>query len=173
MKTYRLERNWQNGSLNRRNNKMKAIASNLFNLGTSFAGFIAHEDLRAADFLSEQIAAGVSVCRMSTFNALMVPGNNHARGQSAYTMVHPGISHYLDYPDVASIACPTPMMFCCGGRDDLFPVESIKEAFARMRKVWDSQHAGDNLVTKLYDSPQEYNLMMQSDAFRWLDKMLK
>jgi dienelactone hydrolase len=180
----------------------QALASTLFNLGTSFAGLIAHEDLRAAEFLSEQpevdpkriaamglsvggfrtwqvaalsehIAAGVSVCWMSTYKGLMVPGNNQTGGNSAYTMIHPGLSHYLDYPDVASIACPKPMMFCCGNQDDLFPVESIKEAFTKMRKVWESQNAGDNLVTKLYDSPHEYNLMMQNDAFLWLDKVLK
>jgi len=180
----------------------QALASNLFNLGTSFAGLIAHEDIRAAEFLSvqpevdpmriaamglsvggfrtwqiaalsEHIAAGVSVCWMSTHKALMVPGNNQAGGNSVYTMVHPGLSHYLDYPDVASIACPKPMMFCCGSRDDLFPVESINEAFVKMRKVWDSQNAGDKLLTKLYDSPHEYNLMMQSDAFSWLDKVMQ
>jgi dienelactone hydrolase len=180
----------------------QALASNFFNLGMSFAGLIAHEDLRAAEFLSEQpevdperiaamglsvggfrtwqvaalsehIAAGVSVCWMSTYKGLMVPGNNQTGGNSAYTMVHPGLSHYLDYPDVASVACPKPMMFCCGNRDDLFPVESIKEAFAKMRRVWDSQNAGDQLVTKLYDSPHEYNLMMQQDAFEWLDIVLK
>jgi dienelactone hydrolase len=180
----------------------QAIASNLFNLGMSFAGLIAYEDMRAAEFLSgqpevdpkriaamglsvggfrtwqvaalsEHISAGVSVCWMSTHKALMVPGNNQTRGHSAYTMTHPGLSHYLDYPDIASIACPKPMMFCCGSRDALFPVESIKEAFTKMRKVWESQNAGNNLVTKLYDSPHEYNLTMQSDAFKWLDNVLK
>jgi dienelactone hydrolase len=180
----------------------QALASNLFNLGMSFAGLIAHEDLRAAEFLSEHpevdpkriaamglsvggfrtwqvaalsdhIAAGVSVCWMSTFKGLMVPGNNHSLGNSAYTMVHPGLSHYLDYPDIASIACPKPMMFCCGNKDDLFPLESINEAFKKMRMVWESQGAGDKLVTKLYDSPHEYNLEMQKDAFSWLDEILK
>ena len=65
------------------------------------------------------------------------------------------------------------MMFCCGNQDDLFPLESIKEAFKKMRMVWESQNAGEKLVTKLYDSPHEYNLVMQSDAFEWLDKVLK
>ena len=32
---------------------------------------------------------------------------------------------------------------------------------------------GNNLVTKLYDSPHEYNLNMQSDAFKWTDNILK
>ena len=180
----------------------QAMASNLFNLGMSFAGLIAHEDLRAAEFLSEQpevdprrvaamglsvggfrtwqvaalsenIAAGVSVCWMSTYKGLMVPGNNHSLGHSAYTMVHPGLSHYLDYPDIASIACPKPMMFCCASQDPLFPLASIEEAFAKMRKVWDSQNEGDKLVTKLYPTFHEYSFDMQSDAFVWLDKVLK
>jgi len=179
----------------------QAVAAILFNLGTSFAGLIAHEDLRAAEFLATQpdvdpkrvaamglslggfrtwqvaalspyIAAGVSVCWMATHNALLYPGSNQSGGQSAYTMIHPGLSHYLDYPDVASIACPKPMMFCNGTRDDLFPVESIIAAHTKMRQVWDSQKAGNNLVTKLYDAPHEFNLSMQSDAFLWLDKIL-
>jgi hypothetical protein len=81
--------------------------------------------------------------------------------------------YYLDYPDVAGIACPKPMMFCCGNRDGLFPVQSIEDAFLKMRRVWESQHAGDRLVTKLYDAPHEYNLNMQQDAFQWLDQILK
>ena len=180
----------------------QALASNLFNLGSSFAGIIAYEDLQAAEFLSQQpevdpariaamglsvggfrtwqiaalsdkISAGVSVCWMSTYKALMVPGNNMVGGNSAYTMVHPGLSHYLDYPDVASVACPKPMMFCCASKDPLFPLESIEEAFEKMRKLWDSQDAGGNLVTKLYPTFHEYSLDMQSDAFAWLDKVLK
>jgi len=177
-----------------------AFAYNMFNLGSSYAGLIAHEDLRAAEFLSEQkevdptniaamglsvggfrtwqlaalsphISAGVSVCWMSTYKALIVPGANMTTG--AYTMTHPGLALYLDYPDVASIACPKPMMFCCGSNDPLFPVGSINEAFAKMRKVWESQNAGDKLVTKFYDAPHEFNLRMQSDSFGWLENLLK
>src|SRR4051812_16999750 len=109
----------------------QALASNLLHLGMSFAGLIAHEDLRAAEFLatrpevdggrvaamglsmgafrtwqvaalSDHVAAGVAVCWMATARGLMVPGNNHTRGQSAYTMTHPGLFRWLDYPDVAS-----------------------------------------------------------------------
>ena len=68
---------------------------------------------------------------------------------------------------------PKPMMFCNGSRDGLFPVESIKEAFSKMRQVWDSQKAGDKLVTNLYDAPHEFNLKMQTDSFLWLDKIMK
>ena len=177
----------------------QALAANLFQFGASWAGRIAHEDLRAAEFLatrpevdakrvaamglsvggfrawqtaalSDRIAAGVSVCWMATRKGLMVPGNNQTGGQSAFTMIHPGLGNQLDYPDVASLACPRPMMFLCGRRDRLFPVESTEAAFAKMQKVWESQKAGERLVTRLYDAPHEYNAAMQDEAFGWLDR---
>ena len=101
----------------------QALAANLLQFGTSFAGLIAHEDLRAAEFLasrseidpkriaamglsvggyrtwqlaalSDRIAAGVSVCWMATSKGLLVPGNNQTTGQSAFTMAHPGLPNF-------------------------------------------------------------------------------
>ena len=98
----------------------QALASNLMHMGMSLAGLIAHEDLRAAEFvasqpqvdkariaamglsmgayrtwqvaaLSDHISAGVAVCWMATVKGLMQPGNNQTKGQSAYTMLHPGL----------------------------------------------------------------------------------
>lgn len=180
----------------------QALASTLFHLGMSHAGLIAYEDLRAAEFLatqsqvdskrvaamglsvgsfrtwqvaalSDRIAAGVAICWMATVKGLMVPGNNQTRGQSSFTMIHPGLFNYLDYPDVASLACPKPMLFYNGEQDVLFPVPSVRDAYAKMRKVWESQGAGDRLVTKLWDVPHVFNRQMQDEAFEWLDRQLK
>jgi dienelactone hydrolase len=180
----------------------QALAANLLQLGASFAGLIAHEDLRAAEFLascaevdrqrvaamglsvggyrtwqlaalSEHIAAGVSVCWMATIKGLMLAGNNQTRGQSAFTMIHPGLFNYLDFPDVASIACPKPMVFQCGEKDSLFPLPVIEDAYAKMRAVWDSQRAGGRLETRVYDVPHLFNQAMQEDAFKWLDRQFK
>jgi len=179
----------------------QALAGNLLHLGTSFAATIAHEDLRAAEFLatrrevdgsrvaamglsmgsfrtwqvsalSPHIAAGAAICWMATVKGLMVPGNNQTGGQSCFTMTHPDLFNYLDYPDVASIACPKPMLFYNGEQDGLFPVPSVKAAYVKMRKIWESQNAGDLLVTKLWDVPHEFNREMQEEAFQWLDQQL-
>jgi dienelactone hydrolase len=180
----------------------QALAGNLLHFGMSLAGLIAHEDLRAAEFLatrpevdgdrvaamglsmgsfrtwqvaalSDRVAAGVAVCWMATVKGLMVPGNNQTRGQSAFTMTHPGLLHLLDYPDVASLACPKPMLFYNGLKDPLFPPDSVREAYAKMRRVWESQKAGDRLVTKLWDVPHVFDRAMQDEAFAWLDGALK
>ncbi len=179
----------------------QALAANLFHLGASWAGLIGYEDLRAAEFLatrpevdskrvaamglsvgsyrtwrlaalSDHIAAGAAICWMATVKGLMVPGNNQTSGQSAYTMVHPGLHNYLDYPDVASIACPKPMLFYNGTKDSLFPVTCVNDAYAKMRRVWESQNAGDKLVTKLWEVPHRFTLEMQEEAFDWLDGVL-
>ena len=180
----------------------QALAANLLHLGMSWAGLIAHEDLRAAEFLasrpevdrhrvgamglsmgafrtwqvsalSDRIAAGCAICWMATAKGLMVPGNNQTRGQSSYAFTHPGLFNYLDYPDVASLACPKPMLFYNGEEDGLFPVPSVREAYAKMRRVWESQKAGDRLETKLWPVPHVFNVEMQEQAFAWLDRQLK
>jgi dienelactone hydrolase len=179
----------------------QALSANLLHLGLSWAGLIAHEDRRAAEFLatrpevdparvaamglsmgsfrawqvsalSERIAAGVAVCWMTTVKSLMVPGNNQTRGQSAYSMTHPGLVRFLDYPDVASLACPKPMLFFNGERDPLFPLDGVREAHARLRRVWESQGAGDRLVTRVWDAPHVFDRPMQDAAFDWLDRQL-
>lgn len=179
----------------------QALAGNLLHLGMSLAGLIAHEDLRAAEFLatqpqvdssrvaamglsmgayrtwqvsalSDHITAGVSICWMATVKGLMVPGNNQTRGQSAFTMTHPGLFNYLDYPDIASIACPKPMLFYNGLQDSLFPVPSVEDAYSKMHKVWESQNVGEKLVTKLWDVPHEFSVKMQEEAFEWLDSQM-
>ncbi len=180
----------------------QALASNLLHLGMSFAGLIAHEDLRGAEFLasrpevdkrriaamghsmgsfrawqvaamSDHIAAGVCCCWMATVKGLMVPGNNQTKGQSSFTMTHPGLFNALDYPDVATLACPKPMLFFAGEQDLLFPVPSVKEAFGKMRQVWESQDAGEKLVARLLPVEHTFNAAMQNEAFGWLDRHLQ
>jgi dienelactone hydrolase len=180
----------------------QALASNLMQLGISYAGLISQEDLQAAEFLaslpevdpqriaalgfsmgsnrtwhlaamSDRIAAGLCLCSMASLPELMVPGTNITQGQSSFTMLHPGLSLSLDTPDVASIACPKPMLFYNGRQDTIYPVPAVKTAFQKMRAVWESQNAGNKLETKLWDVPHVFNVEMQNQAFAWLKRQLK
>lgn len=179
-----------------------AIASNLMHLGMSFAGLIAWEDMLAAEFLAQQpvvdaqriasmglsmgsfrawqvaavsdrIAAAVAVCWMGTVKTMMVPGNNQATGQSAFAFLHPGVLDDLDYADIASIACPKPVLVYNGRFDTLFPQDGVAHAFEKMRAVWNSQGAADRLETRTWDIKHLFNVEMQEAAFAWLDAMLR
>ncbi len=175
------------------------LASNLMHLGMSFAGLIAWEDTRAAEFLatqpevdsrrvaaigfslgsfrawqlaatSDRIKAGVAICWMGDLRTFMTPENNHSQSPSAFTMLHPGLFTDLDYPDIASLACPKPMLFFNGAEDKLFPVSSVETAYAKMRAIWHSQAADASLVTRLWPGKAHiFDLEMQRAAFDWLD----
>ncbi len=179
----------------------QALACNLFNMGSSFAGIIAQEDCRAAKFLaslpevdkkkvaavgfsmgafrawqvaalSDDITAGIADCWMGTMRGLMVPGNNQLKGQSAFSMLHPYIARYLDYPDVASLAAPKPMLFFNGEDDSLFPKAVVEDAYAKMHSVWKANKAEDKLHTEIVaDMGHEFPPAQRQQAFDWLDKM--
>ncbi|MER6158086.1 dienelactone hydrolase family protein [Streptomyces sp. NPDC001868] len=182
--------------------EQQALASNLYHLGSSLAGLMAREDVRAAAFLagldrvdrrrvaalgfsmgafrawqtaalSDDIAAAVSACWMTGLKEVMVPGNNILRGQSSYYMLHPGLARYLDFPDVASIGAPKPMLFLDGGQDALFTSEGIRVAHEKLRAVWRSRHAGERLRLRTWpELGHVFTAPMQDDAFTWLDAVL-
>jgi len=179
----------------------QALAANLLNLGYSLAGLIGWEDLASLRFLasipevdtsriaalghsfgsfrawqlaalSDQIAAAVCVCWMAGRNELMVPDNNITKGQSAFTTTHPGLANLLDYADVASLACPRPMLFYNGEQDHLFPPAAVQVAYEKMAAVWASQKAGEKLVTRFWPLGHEFSVEMQEAAFQWLDMQM-
>jgi dienelactone hydrolase len=178
------------------------LSANLLQLGMTWVGVITWDDMRSVEFLAEQaevdpkrigamglsmgshrtwmlsaatdrVAAGAAICWMGTTPALMAPGNNQTKGQSAYSMLVPNLRNFLDYPDVASIACPKPMLFFNGTQDGLFPVKAVEAAYAKMGAVWQSQEVSDQLKTKLWPVPHVFNQAMQKEAFAWMDAQLK
>lgn len=50
---------------------------------------------------------------------------------SAYQTM--GVFNHLDYPVIASMACPKPMLFYNGKLDKLFPVSSVNDAYDKMQ----------------------------------------
>ena len=88
-------------------------------------------------------------------------------------MIIPGIRNWMDYPHVASIACPKPMLFINGLRDKLFPVKGVESAFSTMQDVWKSQSVEHLLSTKFYDLPHFCSKEIQADVLEFFNKNLK
>lgn len=180
----------------------QALASNFLQMGTSWGAFIHIDDVRSAEFLAslpfvdkehvgclgfsmgayrswmlgaltDAVRASASVCWMNTTEYLMTPTNNQNKGGSAYAMLVPGLRRYLDYPHVASIACPKPTLLFNGTRDKLFPVEGVNDAYREMQSVWKSQGASDRLVTRLWDETHFFNREMQQAVLAFFDRWLK
>jgi len=108
---------------------------------------------------------------MATTEGLMVSGNNQLRGGSAWQMTHPGMQRYLDYPDVASLAAPKPMLVVAGELDALFPLDSVNAAFGKMGKVWGAWKAADKFEAKVWlDGGHVFGQDQQEFAYDWLDR---
>lgn len=177
----------------------QALAANFANMGSSLAGLMALEDTRAAEFLAslpevnkqqiasagfsmgafrawqaaaltDTITATVVVNWMATAKGLMVPGNNQLRGGSAWHMTHPGLMQFLDYPDVASLVAPRPMLVFAGEEDRLFPVSSVTEALQKMGGVWAAWQRAECLDSKIWPGSHVFEAEQQDYAFDWLDR---
>lgn len=180
----------------------QALASNFLQMGASWGAFINVDDMRSAEFLAslpfvdkkrvgslgfsmgayrswmlaaltDVVRASASICWMNTTEHLMTLTNNQNKGGSAYAMLIPALRRYLDYPHVASIACPKPTLFFNGTHDKLFPIEGVRDAYREMETVWKSQGASDRLVTKLWDEKHFFNKEMQKETLEFFDRWLQ
>lgn len=180
----------------------QALAANLLQMGTSWGSIITMDDVRSVELLAslpevdpekigslgfsmgayrswmlsaatDKVKAAAAICWMNTTDSLMTSTNNQNKGGSAYSMIVPGIRRYMDYPHVASIACPKPTLFFNGTKDKLFPINGVKDAYVEMRKVWQSQQADEKLVTKIWEEQHFFNKAMQQETLAFFDKWLK
>jgi dienelactone hydrolase len=121
--------------------------------------------------LSDRIKAGTAVCWMVTTDEQM--SFKYSRTENGgFANCFPGLRRWLDYPHVASIACPKPMFFINGSQDKLFPVAGVEKAFRTMHDTWESQGAGDQIVTELWDMPHSCPKKAQERVLQFFKKYL-
>ena len=121
--------------------------------------------------LSDEINAAAAVCWMVTTDVQMT-WRYGRKENGGFANTIPLLRQYMDYPHIASMACPKPMLFISGRQDKLFPVEGVERAFGIMHDVWRSQKADDMLQTELWDMPHECNKEVQERILHFLDEHL-
>lgn len=178
----------------------KYTAGTFFMLGRNLSAWMDFEDAYAADFLSQlpevdaervgcmghsmggyrtwmlsaltdKVKVGVAVCWMHTAQYQVNEEYGMSRHEEWANLI-PGIRRYLDYPHIASIACPKPMMFINGKTDHLFPPIAVNSAYKTMHKVWDSQGVGDRLYTEIMDMGHWCGPEVQVKALNFLNKWI-
>ena len=182
-------------------NKYDLIAGNMMMLGRDLSAFMTYDDISSIEFLaslpmvdakrigcvgcsmgayrswmlsalSDRIKAGASICWMITTDAQLTRRFGR-KENGGFANCIPGLRQYLDYPHIASLACPKPMLFINGTKDKLFPVPGVKDAFSEMHQVWKSQGADTLLDTELWDIPHSCGLKAQEKILEFLDRNLK
>ena len=184
-----------------RYDSQQALAANMLQMGASWGAWITWDDMRAAQFLahlpmvdkgrvgclgfsmgsyrswmlaamSDDVKAAAAICWMNDTENLMTLTNNQNKGGSAYSMLIPGIRNLMDYPHVASLACPKPMLFYNGDKDKLFPVPGVQNAYREMREVWHEQGADNKLITRIWQEKHFFNRAMQEAVKLFFNKHL-
>lgn len=192
------ERGQREGALR---NNYDMIAGNMMMYGIDLSAYMTYDDLSATDYLatmpevdssrigctgwsmgayrawmlaalSPHVSAGAAVCWMVTTDEQM--SFKYSRTENGgLANCFPGLRRWLDYPHVASIACPKPMLFINGSQDKLFPVAGVEKAFREMHRVWQSQGADSVLETHLWDMPHSCGKRSQQCVLDFFDRHLK
>ena len=183
-----------------RRDRYDMIAGNMMMYGIDLSAYMTFDDIHATDYLaslpevdslrigctgwsmgayrawmlsalSDHIKAGAAVCWMVTTDEQL--SFRYSRTENGgFANCLPGLRRWLDYPHVASIACPKPMLFINGSQDKLFPVAGVKKAFQIMHEVWDSQGVGDRIETELWEMPHSCGLRSQQRVLLFFQKYL-
>ena len=84
-----------------------------------------------------------------------------------------GVHANLDHPDIASLAAPDCAILVqdCA-RDRLFTRPGMEAAIQKIQSVFAGQKHAERFQGKFYDVPHQFNVEMQEDAFRWLERWL-
>ena len=181
--------------------KYDIIAGNMMMLGRDLSAFMTYDDMSSTDFLatlpevdkdrigcmgcsmgayrawmlsalSDKVRAGAAVCWMTTTDVQMSV-KDKKREYGGFANCIPGLRQYLDYPHIASLACPKPMLFVNGTKDHLFPIDGVEKSFAIMHDVWKSQGADDKLATEIWQVPHSCGRAIQERVLRFFDSELK
>jgi len=79
---------------------------------------------------------------------------------------------YLDLPDPAALIAPRAVLVINGPRDQLFPREGVKSAFAKIEQCFRKAQAPERQRCSLYDAPHQSNIKMQAEAWEWLERWM-
>lgn len=182
-------------------NKYDIIAGNMMMLGRNLCAFMHYDDLAVTDFLktldkvdrkrmgcmgcsmgayrawmlaalSDDIRATAAVCWMTTTKA-QLSLNNKRKENGGFANCIPGLRQWMDYPHIASLACPNAMLLINGKQDHLFSTEGALSAFGQMREVWRGEKVDDLLFTELWDIPHSCGKAVQMRVFNFFDEQLK
>lgn len=174
----------------------QALVNHLLQLGHSWAGLIASDDLRSHRWLRERpevdarrvavlgfsmgafrawqlaaVAPEVSACVaahwMCTREGLLRAGEHTLQGQSAFSMAHPGLAAELDHPDVAALIAPRPLLLFGSPDDRLFPWDATQAAWHRLEPAWSG---GKRFGTQATRGGHRFDLDQQRLACAWLSR---
>ena len=166
-------------------------------VGMSWAGLLLHDDRKCVDYLQsrpevdsnrigccglsvggfrsvllagaeERIKCFVSVGMMSTFEQML---SNHGLIHT-HMLTVTGLGDCMDYPDMAALASPSPLLLLLCRRDQLFTLEGMQNAAQKIESIYTAQGGKDAFRYEFFDEEHAFTADMQQRAFAFLAEHL-
>ena len=171
------------------------VFRNILHSGFTWGGVLVWDDIRTVDYLRTRpevdpnriACAGLSAGGWRTvFLAGLDPRIKAACVVGWMTSFHyliphheiytvpsgmiPGLLEYLDYPDIATLAMPCPLLMVHGQRDTLFPPEGVKAAMDTLHQSYQALGRPERFDTWVFDGPHKFPLAAQRKMMDWFDR---
>ena len=171
------------------------VFRNILHSGFTWGGVLAWDDIRSLDYLQSRpevdpnriacvglsmggwrtvflagldprIKAACVVGWMTSFRYL-IPHNEVYTVPSA---IVPGLLEYMDYPDIASLTMPNPLLVVHGQLDSLFPADGVRAAIDNLHRCYQLIGKPERFETMFFDGPHKFPLQAQKKMLDWFDR---
>jgi dienelactone hydrolase len=82
-------------------------------------------------------------------------------------------THGWDYPQVAALVAPRPLLICNTDKDRIFPLDGVVRLHSKVRRIYDLHSASDKLGLLITEGPHKDTQELQVPVMRWFNKWLK
>ncbi len=119
--------------------------------------------------LDERIRAAVPVAGITDLEDHVVGGCVEGHCDCMYFVN----TYRWDYPQVAALVAPRPLLISNTDRDRIFPLEGVLRTHARVREIYGLYGAGERLGLQIAAGPHRDTQELRIHAFRWLNQHLR
>jgi dienelactone hydrolase len=178
----------------RSSNHEHLLDRTLLAAGTTWPGINAWDDLRTIDYLwsrdevdrnrigcvgfstggmramlmaalDDRIKATVNACWMTSMPYQL---QNDIKFTMGFSVLVPGMSRFMDLPDLAAMTMPGALMIQGGAKDQFFNREGTQAAYKQLQRSFAKGRYQDRLYIQEYDSGHAFNQSMQDAAWKFL-----
>jgi len=160
--------------------------------GKTLAGFRVYEAMRAIDYLETRtdvdsgrigimgfsgggLIGSLTAALDRRIRATVICGYTNTYKGSILAMPHcidnyiSGILQYAEQPEIMGLIAPRTLFIESGEKDPIFPVDHVREAINRLRRIYEAMNAGDRLEADIFPGGHEISGRKSLD---WLKNKL-
>jgi hypothetical protein len=82
-------------------------------------------------------------------------------------------THGWDYPLVAALVAPRPLMIGNSDNDNIFPKDGVQRLYRQVKRVYELYGAGDNVTLHMTEGGHSDTPELRRAAFAWMNRHLK